>query len=163
MSKVLDTGTMSIIFDIMSSKPVIAEEPVGLSFREKSLWVELVSMIAIYGAYFLRAFAIGDGQPWRVGALFAGAVVATIIVHSVVHAALALHKQPEHADERDRAIARRATQIAYFVLMTGVWGALGVAVLQAGAFWCAHAALLAVMIAEATRCAVELVLYRRGA
>jgi hypothetical protein len=164
MSKVLDTVAMSITLDIMSNKPVIADEPTpGLSFKEKSLWVTVASTLAIYGYYFWRVIEIGNGNPARVGVVFAFVVIVMIIVQIVVHVALALHRRPERTDERDRQVAQKAARNAYYVLMTGVWGALSVAALSLGTFWCAHAVLLSIVVAEVARCGWQLYYYRRGA
>ncbi len=163
MSNILDIGAVSNILDTMSSKHVIADEPgAGLTFKEKSLWVTLVSTVVIYAYYFWRAIELGEGEPGRVGGLFVGAVVLMILLQVVVTAALALHRRPEQTDERDRRIAQAGARNAYYVLMTGVWGALGVAALALGTFWLVHAALLAVVLGEITRCASQLVYYRRG-
>src|SRR5262245_23152974 len=163
MSKVLDIEPVSTIFYIMSSKPVIAEEPGNsLTYREKSLWVTVVSTLAIYAFYFWRVLEIGDGDPGRVAGVFVATVIAMIAANIVVHAALAIHRRPEGVDERDRQVALRGTRISYYVLMSGVWGALGVATLSLGTFWVAHAALLAIVIAELVRCGSQLIYYRRG-
>lgn len=163
MSNVLDIDVVSNIFDTMSSKHVIADEPgAGLTFKEKTLWVTLVATVVIYAGYFWRVIEIGEGEPGRVAGLFIGAVIAMIVLQIVVTAALALHRRPERTDERDRRIALAGARNAYYVLMTGVWGALGVATLALGAFWYVHAALLAVVLGEVTRCASQLVYYRRG-
>lgn len=147
----------------MSIKQDISEEPApGLTFREKSLWATLVSTIAIYVHYFWRVVQIGDGDPVRLGVLFAGTVAVMIAVQVVVHAALAIHRRPERLDERDHRIALRATRIAYYVMMTGVWGALGVAAMSLGTFWLAHTALLAIVLGEVTRSGVQIFYYRRG-
>jgi hypothetical protein len=147
----------------MSNKPDIADEPdAGLSFKEKSLWVTVVSTVVIYAYYFWRVIEIGDGDPGAVAGLFVGIVIAMTVLHVVTHAAMAIYRRPEHTDERDRRIAVIGARNAYYVLMTGVWGALGVTVLQLGAFWFAHAGLLAVVLAELTRCGSQLIHYRRG-
>jgi hypothetical protein len=141
----------------------MAEEPApGLTFKEKSLWVTLVSTIAIFGYYFARALQLDD-VPVLAGALFAGVVIVFAVLHAVVHAALALHKSPEPTDERDRLVSAKAARISYIVLMTGVWGALSVAALQLGTYWVAQAALLAIMLGEVSNCAAQLIYYRRGA
>lgn len=137
----------------------MADAP-GLSFREKSLWLTLASIVVIYAYYFVRVLQLGASPV--VGVLFAKTVIAMIVVMSVSHAVLAIRQQPERADERDREIAKKATQIAYYVLMTGVWCALGVAAMAAGTFWFAHAVLLAVVLGEITGYAAQLVFYRRG-
>ena len=138
------------------------ESRAGLSFKEKSLWVTLVSTIAIFGYYFARALQLDD-VPAVAGVLFAGVVIVFAALHAVVHAALALHRRPERTDERDRLVSAKASQISYVVLMTGVWGALGVAAMQLGTYWVAHAALLAIMLGEVSNCAAQLIYYRRGA
>lgn len=63
---------------------------------------------------------------------------------------------------KDRQVAIVGARNAYYVLLIGVWGALTAAALSLGAFWFAHAALLAIVLAEITRCASQLVYYRRG-
>ena len=147
----------------MSNKPDIADEPeVGLSFKEKSLWFTLVSTIVVFGYYFVRALQLDD-EPGRAGALFATLVVLLAALHTVVHIALTIHKRPERTDERDRVVSAKAARISYYVLMSGVWGALGVASLQLGTFWFAHAALLAILLGEVTNCSAKLFYYRRGA
>jgi hypothetical protein len=144
----------------MSNKVDIADEP-GMTFREKSLWTTLVSIVVLYAYYFWQV--LRDSDPVRIGALFLQIVIAMIAVQIVVTAALAIHRRPEKPDERDRQIAMRATRYAYYVLMTGVWGALGAGAMSLGTFWVAHAALLAIVLAEVTRCAAQLVHYRREA
>lgn len=145
----------------MSSKLDTADEP-GMTFREKSLWVSLLATLAIYAHYFVRVLELGDRDPGRVGMLFVGTVIAMIAVSIVVTAALAIHRKPERPDERDRAFALTATRVSYYVLMTGVWAALGVGALQLGAFWVIQAALAAIVVGELARCGVQVYLYRRG-
>jgi len=148
----------------MSNRPVIADEPgPGLSYKEKSLWFSLLSTIAVYAYYFWQALSIGDGDPERVAELFLGIVVAFVILQIVVHIALALHHEPEPTDERDKRVAMRGAQLAYHVLMAGLWTSLSVAALSLGTFWFAHAALLAIVLAELARYASQLYFYRGGA
>jgi len=148
----------------MSNKPDTGDEPPpGLSFREKSLWVTLVSTIAIYAYYFVRVLQIGEGDPGRVAGLFIGVVIVMVTSQIIIHAAMAIHRRPEKPDERDTRIALVSTRNSYYVLMSGVWVALTVCAMPPiGRFWVAHAGLLAVVIAEITRCATQLVLHRRG-
>ena len=134
-----------------------------MTFREKTLWSSLVSTVVLYAYYFWRVLQIGDGDPGRVGGLFLQIVLVMIVLQIAITAAMAIHRRPEKPDERDRRISMLATRYAYYVLMTGVWGALTVGAMSFGTFWVAHAALLAIVLAEITRCAGQLVHYRRGA
>ncbi|MFT3699987.1 MAG: hypothetical protein QM831_42980 [Kofleriaceae bacterium] len=141
----------------MSNKP----DTPGLTFQEKSLWVQLVSTVVIYAVYFVLAVRMGEGDP-RVGVLFVGTVIAMAVVNAVVHAVLAVMKRPEKADERDRQISLRATKYSYAVLTVGVWCALTVCAMTLGTFWIAHVGLAAFILAEIVRFASQLVFYKRG-
>jgi hypothetical protein len=133
-----------------------------MTFREKSLWVSLLATLAIYAHYFIRVLQIGDGDPGRVTGLFVGTVIVMIVVQVVVNAALAIHRKPERPDERDRELSLVASRIAYYVLMTGAWGALTVGALHLGTFWVIHAGLAAIVLGELARCGVQVYLYRRA-
>ncbi len=133
-----------------------------MTFREKSLWVTLVSTVVVYTYYFWRVIQIGDGDPGHLGRLFLGVAIVMIVTQAVIHAALAIHRRPEARDERDRSIALVSTRNSYYVLTTGVWAALTVCAMSVATFWIAHVALLAIVVAEITRCATQLVYYRRG-
>ena len=145
----------------MSNKPDISvEAPPPLSFREKSLWVMLCSIVAVYAYYFWHVITRGEDGA---GVLFVGTVIAMAVIQSVAAIAMAIHRRPEKSDERDKHIALIATRISYYVLQTGVWVALATCVLPVSKFWVAHVGLGAVVLAELTSCVVQLVHYRRGA
>jgi hypothetical protein len=145
----------------MSNEPDIAEPAPGLTFKEKTLWVTLISTLVLYAYYFWRVVDFHE-NPWEAGDLFFAVILIYGAIHVVVLGALAAYKRPEKKDQRDREIAQKGARNAYFVLQAGVWGALGVAALSFGAFWFIHAALLAVVIAEVVYNASQLVYYRRG-
>src|SRR3546814_15166312 len=97
--------------------------------------------------------------------LFGGVTVVQAIVVAIVSAVLAIRARREaqaKPDERDRAIARRGASAAYFVLMVGMI-LVGV-VMPFGDPRCkiTNAALLALVLAEATRYFLVIVSYRRG-
>jgi hypothetical protein len=158
-----DTETVSSIFYIMSNIHVIGEERPGATFREKSLWITVVSTLAIYGYYFWKALTIGERDPGAVGVLFGETVVLLILVAIAGHVVLAIRSRPEALDERDRRIALVATRNGYYVLISGASCALGVVAMGVGGFWSAHALLAAIMLAELVKSASQLVSYRRGA
>src|SRR5262245_44983150 len=162
MSKILDTVDVSSYLYIMSKNTVTSDEPVGLSFQEKSLWVTLVSTLVVYAYYFWRALSIGDGDSGRVGALFVTVVIALIVVQVAAHVAIAVHARPEGKDERDRRVELLGVRNSYYVLVAGAWFALGVASMSLGTFWFAHAMLLALVVAEVVKAGSQLVYYRRG-
>ncbi len=146
----------------MSNIPDTQEPRAPLTFREKSLWVVVLSTSVVYAFYFWRAVSIGSAEPWRVGGLFVEAVILLVALQIAGQIAIALRSHPERDDERDRLIATAATRNAYWVLVAGAWLVIGVAVLSLGTFWAVHAMLLAIVLAELTRWASQLFYYRHG-
>ncbi len=162
MSKKLDKLGMSSYIDNMSNIQDITDPRPGLTFREKSLWVILLSTILVYGYYFWRSFTLGSAHAVQVAALFVEVVFLLVAIQIVGHILIALRTRPECADERDRSISLSSTRNAYFVFIWGVWFALAVAFRSFGTFWTVQAILLLPVLAEIVRCASQLVYYRRG-
>jgi hypothetical protein len=137
----------------------------SMSFREKSAWISVLSMSAIYGFYFwsvIRARHQAGG--FRLGLL--EAIVALVVLQIVLTIAVAIvaprdAKAPR--DERDKLIELRATRIAYAGLATSV--ALGCFF---GAFdppilFNTNALLFILVTAEIMRSVCQIIQYRRGA
>lgn len=97
--------------------------------------------------------------------LFGGVAIAQAVIMIVGSALLAVQASKEaraKADERDRAIDRRGTRIAYFVLLTGMI-VVGVVMPFSKQGWhISNAALLALVAAEIVRYGVVVASYRRG-
>lgn len=139
-----------------------------MAFREKIAWVTLATMAVAYGVYFsMLASAARAGPPPVVNmlVLFAGVTIAQVIAIAIIMAVLAIRTHREAnapADERDRAIARRGASVAYFVLIVGMI-LVGVVMPFSEPSWkIINAALLALVLAEATRYILVILSYRRG-
>lgn len=139
-----------------------------MSFREKMHWVAFVAILLAFGWYFLTL--PGASVPAEVAVPVAGArlipvTLGIIAVMTLVTAVLAIHNRSEvdvREDERDRAIHRFGTHIAYYPMVVGTWTAIGL--IFAGA---TLATLLTVLIAmvvvsELIRIGSQIWLYRRG-
>ncbi len=135
-----------------------------LSFREKSLWLVLLSLAAIFGAYFVAVLPAADSDvlPAQV-VLFVTLVVLLVVVQVVAHAVLAIIDRRHEADERDRLIELKGTRNASYVLATGVFFAICAALFVDGNFVVTHLLLGFWVIAHLVEIASQLVLYRRGA
>lgn len=146
-----------------------ASLPAARTFREKSIAVQIVSILAVYGFFGARLWGFWD-RP-SMSSAFASTVMVfalvgiTICMISTIasQAALAFYARPEKPDERHRVVGLRGSRNAYGVLTVGVWSVLYLAI--AGV---PHGALLyAIMgsfaLAELVRLDSQLLYYRLGA
>ena len=137
-----------------------------MAYREKTAWLTLVCMVIAYTIYFglILSRATPPGLMdiiWTFGAV-AGIQAIVVIVLSI---ALALRQSGEAripADERDRAIARRGANAAYYVLMVGMIVTAVVMPFTDPAPKIVNTGLLALVIAEAVRLITIVASYRRG-
>jgi len=145
----------------------------NLSFEEKSLWGQLISTGALGGYYFARVWGSwGQMSAGEIAALSLGLLAALIVVNIIYHAVIAIRTPPEPGDERDKLIARRAGNVAGWVLAVGSMSAVGHIVLGSlfqddpGAlytrFATANILLLSMVLAQVTGNALQLLFYRRG-
>lgn len=135
-----------------------------MAWREKQAWLALSVMVVAYGAYFSLVTA-SEQSMLDMLLLFGGVAIAQAVVMIVGSTLLAVQAGKEaraKADERDRAIDRRGTRIAYFVLLTGMI-VVGVIMPFSKQGWqITNAALLALVAAEIVRYGVVVASYRRG-
>jgi len=139
-----------------------------MSFREKSQWVVLVTVVAVYAGYFADVLP-GHGAnvaPTDV-ARFACAVAALVVLQIVGQTALSIASRRELAqglqhDERDTRIDLRASRISSHVLAVGVVTALVVALQVPGNFAFVHVLFGALVLSHACEVATRIALYRRG-
>ncbi|MGQ0430042.1 MAG: hypothetical protein ACT4UQ_08925 [Gammaproteobacteria bacterium] len=135
----------------------------GTTFQEKSLWLMLAALVACFGAYFAAVLPARSSVvlPDQV-ALFIAAVVALVLIQIAGHIAIAIVDRRRETDERGRLIELKGTRIAAWVLATGVFGALCVALVADGNFAFTHLLLGSWVLAEMAGIVAKLVLYRRG-
>jgi cytochrome b561 len=139
-----------------------------MAFREKTAWLTLVTMVIAYAFYFTMIGLAGrTGEPhlldiiWTFGPI-AAVQGLVVIAGSVFLAIQARGEARAPADERDRAIARRAANIAYYVLLVGMILVGVVMPFTETPFKIVNTALLTVVLAEAARYTIVLISYRRG-
>lgn len=139
-----------------------------MAFREKMAWLTLATMAVAYGIYFSLIGRPGAaGAPrlldivWTFGPI-AAAQAIVVIIGAVLLAITARREARAPADERDRAIARRGSGIAYYILLVGMILVGIVMPFSDTPFRIVNAALAAIVLAEAVRHIVILLSYRRG-
>jgi len=137
-----------------------------MSFREKTAWISVLSMVAIYGLYFWSVF---DGGP-RAGDEHAWGLLQTIIalvvvqtVLTVVVAIFAPREAKAPRDEREKLIELRAMRVAYAGLATSVALACFFGAFNPPIRFDTNSLLFILVAAEILRCSCQIVQYRRGA
>ena len=135
------------------------------SFEEKSVWIQLISMVGVLGSYFVVAGLMLSRGVTVVAAfvpLFFVAVVLLVAVLVAGHTVVAIASKPEGRDERDRLIEWRAERNSSWILSVGVLAAITGMVLSVGNVWIAHLLMLSMLLSEVARYVFQLVYYRRG-
>ena len=153
---------LSFVAAALGFQSIRVERPKGpalASFREKSAAVSVAAILAIYGwatvDVLQRPPQLADAFGFLVGT-----TVMMIIVMALSHTVLAILREPEKEDERDKVIGWRSTRNSYVVMTFGVWGVLALVFAQAPLGVLAYALLGLFVLAELVRLASELVYYR---
>ena len=137
-----------------------------MSFREKSAWITLLSILLVAGFYFLHVPTFLNPSPgvWELH-IIGLSIAAFIVIEVVAHVVLYL-RYPKDArtpkDERERLIDLRATRIAAYVYVLGTFLAILTPHHGASGFGVGLFVLIAFVIAEIVNYTMRIVLYRRG-
>ena len=136
-----------------------------MSFKEKSIWISLVSTIIIFGYYFLRIFQMANNEKVahrEIAVFFISIIILIVVVEIILHILLAGFHRPEAEDERDQLIELRATRNAYYLLVAGVVTANIAFLVLAAPILVAHIILFFFILAESVAFITQLFYYRRG-
>ena len=135
------------------------------SFEEKSVWIQLTSLLVSLGAYFIvagRMMAVGVSALPVYVPLFVIAVIVIVGINVVGHVLAAMVTASTTRDERDRLIGWRAESNSSWILAVGVIGAICCLIASVGPVWVAHLLLLSLFASEIVKYVAQLVYYRRG-
>jgi hypothetical protein len=135
------------------------------SFEEKSVWITLAGLVAIFGFYFVtagRMLSAGVREMPAFIALFAVATALLVILLVAAHIVAAVASRPEGRDERDRLISWRAEHNSSWVLGAGVVLAIFALATPVERVWVAHGLLVALFLSEVLGRVLQLYYYRRG-
>ena len=136
-----------------------------MSFREKSAWISIISMLGIYALYFWSVIRSGSASGGiRFGGLL-GTVIALVVVQIVLTIAVAIFAPKEakaRPDERYKLIELRATRFAYAALAGSIACACFFGGFQPPIIFNTNALLFVLVIAEILRSGSQIVQYRRG-
>lgn len=140
-----------------------------LSFHEKSLWLLLASLCAVFGLYFWRVLPQAGPHigPAEVGT-FIGVLIVLVVIQAIGHALLAVGSLRELGgrsvmrDERDVLIELKSSRLSGPLLACGVFCALCVAVLVPGNAAFVHVLLGFWVASQVLALASQLYFHRRG-
>ncbi len=142
------------------------------TYEERSIWVQLVSLVVIFGGYLVVAGimmaadgAAGEEQGVPIFAyipLFTIAVILLVIVLTLGHIGAMFFGLPEKTDERDRLINWRADSYASHILGGGVLIGITGMVFGLDTVWVAHFLFLCLLLTEIVKLVLQLVFYKRG-
>jgi len=136
-----------------------------MAYREKTAWLGLIGMLITFGPYFAWVKLTSPSlETPNLGlmAVYAGVAGAYAVISIVGY--LMLRREAHPADERDLLIDRRASRVAYYILMALMLyiGCYKPFVAEGG--WeIVNDTIAAVVVTEITRCAMTLMGYRRAA
>ena len=135
------------------------------SFEEKSVWIQLVSLVAGLGGYLVVAglmLSNGVSSLPPFVPVFAVAIVLIVAINIAGHVVAAIANRSDEADERDQLIGCRAESRSSWILGVGVIGAIMALILSVGGVWVAHLLLISMFGSEVAKEVLQLVYYRRG-
>jgi hypothetical protein len=137
-----------------------------MSFRERSAWITLVSVLACFGVYY-GAILAGWVSPRGHDTLhlLLGSVIALVVLQVALHA-LAAALSPREArlprDERERLIQWRSHAFGYYVLVVAVLALFIPGHMGHGVIDLMNFALLDLVLATLAVSVFQIVLFRRG-
>ena len=135
------------------------------SFEEKSVWVQLISMVVVLGSYLVKAAGMlseGITSLMAYVPLFLSAVLLLVTVLVVGHIVVAIAGGPEESDERDRLIGWRAESRSSWILSVGVLAALAGLIMSVETVLIAHLLLFTMLLTDVAKYVFQIVYYRTG-
>lgn len=141
-----------------------------MSFREKSAWIILITLIVLTTLFVLHMpppYSLApEPSPATFGALMimVGLFVGVIVIGHIVIAVLAPRDATTASDEREKLIALKATSIAAHVYAFLTLGGIFVALHLVGtnAIGLGYLIFFAFIAAEIVNYAMRVIYYRRG-
>ena len=135
------------------------------SFEEKSVWIQLVSLVVGLGGYLVIAGLMltnGVSSLPPFVPVFAAAIILIVAINIAGHVVAAITGRSDEADERDQLIGCRAEGRSSWILGVGVIAAIMALILSVGGVWVAHLLLISLFVSEVTKDMLQIVYYRRG-
>ena len=135
----------------------------SVTFKEKSLWIQIVTLSLVFGSYFLNLDYTGvDRFPPNLVFHFIGLLVLLTVLTILGHIFAAAFNEPENEDERDVIIELKATRIKAFLLASSIVITMLTSLTLQNEFVTLHLLLLFLVVSEVVEKAIQLFYYRQG-
>jgi len=134
-----------------------------MSFREKSAWITLVSILLVSAVYLVHGpWALPPGlRAHGLGMMLALFVLIEVVAHVVI-AVRAPKDARAPRDEREELIELKATRVAAYVFVIGTFSAVGTLHLGTGGGTVGYFIVLAFVVAEVVNYGTRIFYHRRG-
>jgi uncharacterized membrane protein len=136
-----------------------------MSFREKSAWITLVTVLVVFSAYF-GALLTGHVRGFHALYLLLICAIGLVVLQvglTLIAAITTPKDERAPRDERETLIQWRSHTLGYYVLMVFVLALFIPVHFGHTALDMANFALFAVVIATLTVAVAQIVMFRRGA
>jgi hypothetical protein len=137
----------------------------AMSFREKTAWISVILLVALFGPYFGQvALAMAGKAHVHGGTQFA--LIAVFVTLEIVLRLAISAQSPRDAraprDEREDLIDMRATRTAFYILLGGVLAAIFTLHFPVSRWMLSQFVLFAVVMSELARFGGQIRMFRRG-
>lgn len=138
-----------------------------MSFREKSAWIQFLTLAIIAGGYYLAIYLdwipSSGAEHFRILSRCIGAFIVIQIVLHIIAALQNLDDARSPRDERETAISHRSHTYGYYVLILCVFGLFHIGHAHVGVSALLHWAFFSVIAANLTITLTQIILFRRNA
>ena len=136
-----------------------------MSFREKSAWISVLLIVAVFGPYFWLVGRSLTGMAHVHGGTQFALILLFVVLEIVLHVAIAV-QSPRDArapkDERETLIDLKATRSAFYVLFGGALLSIFTMHFRVNVWMLSQFVLFSIVVAELVKFARQIVLFRRG-
>lgn len=139
-----------------------------MSFREKSAWITLISVLLTFGAFY-GALGIGLIDPVSMHAFHFGlASILVLIILQVALNVIAALMNPKDArtprDEREKMIQARSHTFGYYAMMIGMLVVVLLTHVHGANFMTTvYVGVLTMVVAALAVAIAQIIMFRRGA
>jgi hypothetical protein len=139
-----------------------------MSFREKSAWFTLISVLVTFGSYY-AALATGLIHPFSMASFHLGllSIIALIVLQVALHVIAAILNPADARtprDEREKLIQLRSHTVGYYVMMVGMVGVVVATHIPGLTFMTTvYLGVLTMVVAAIVVAVAQIIMFRRGA